>query len=72
MLRRRFPPPYLAMSADRRAELVTTLAAANVAGGAVYDGLVGLTALEHGATLLSRDFRARSTYDTLGVDVHDV
>lgn len=60
------------MSAARRAELVTTLAAANVAGGAAYDGLVGLTALEHSATLLSRDSQARSTYDRLGVDVHDV
>ncbi len=72
VLRRRFPPPYLAMSAERRAELVTTLAAADVAGGAVYDGLVGLTAVEHGATLLSRDSRARSTYQKLGVDVRGV
>lgn len=72
VLRRRFPPPYLAMSADRRAELVTILATANVAGDAAYDGLVGLTAVEQGATLLSRDSRARSTYARLGVDVYDV
>lgn len=40
-----------------------------VAGGAVYDGLVALAAREHGATLVTRDARARSTYEALGVAV---
>ena len=39
-----------------------------VAGGATYDGLVGLAAREHGAVLLTRDARARATYEALGVN----
>ncbi|GAA1513702.1 PIN domain-containing protein [Nocardioides humi] len=50
-----------------QAALVSTCAAAGVDGGAVYDGLVGLTALHHDLTLLTRDRRARATYDALGV-----
>jgi predicted nucleic acid-binding protein len=38
-----------------------------IAGGATYDGLVALAAREHGAVLVTRDARARSTYETLGV-----
>lgn len=40
-----------------------------ISGGAVYDALVGATAREHELTLLSRDLRARATYEALGVDV---
>lgn len=39
-----------------------------IAGGATYDGLVALAAREHGAILVTRDARARSTYEALGVD----
>lgn len=39
-----------------------------IAGGATYDGLVALAAREHGAVLVTRDARARSTYMALGVD----
>ncbi|GAB3218252.1 type II toxin-antitoxin system VapC family toxin [Mycolicibacterium hippocampi] len=38
-----------------------------IAGGATYDGLVALAAREHGAVLVTRDARARSTYIALGV-----
>ena len=40
-----------------------------VAGGAVYDALVGAAARAHGLPLLSRDRRAWPIYDALGVDV---
>lgn len=40
---------------------------AGIAGGAVYDALVGLTAAEAGGELLSRDSRAARTYHRLGV-----
>lgn len=43
------------------------LAANGVAGGAAYDGLVALTAREHRVPLATRDARARSTYEALGV-----
>lgn len=39
-----------------------------ICGGATYDGLVALAAREHGAVLVTRDARARSTYEALGVD----
>jgi predicted nucleic acid-binding protein len=39
-----------------------------IAGGATYDGLVALAAREHGAVLFTRDARARSTYEALGVE----
>lgn len=45
------------------------LAGNGVAGGATYDGLVALSAREHDAVLVTRDARARSTYETLGVAV---
>lgn len=42
---------------------------AGIFGGAVYDGIIALTAVEHGATLLSRDARAWRTYAALGATV---
>ncbi|SEB65763.1 PIN domain-containing protein [Paramicrobacterium humi] len=44
------------------------LAAANIAGGAVYDGLVGLAAKAAGIPLLSCDRRAERTYTALSVE----
>jgi predicted nucleic acid-binding protein len=38
-----------------------------IAGGATYDGLVALAARENGVVLATRDARARSTYEALGV-----
>ena len=40
-----------------------------VSGGATYDGLVALAAREHGAVLVTRDARARSTYEAVGARV---
>jgi predicted nucleic acid-binding protein len=44
------------------------LAALGVTGGGVYDALVGEAARVHGRRLLTRDARARRTYDLVGVD----
>jgi predicted nucleic acid-binding protein len=49
--------------------LLAELADRRIAGGSVYDALVGATAVEHGLTLVSRDHRALETYRALGVDV---
>lgn len=49
------------------ASIVARLATAGIAGGAVYDALVALTAAEHGAELRTRDRRAAVTYDALSV-----
>jgi hypothetical protein len=40
-----------------------------IAGGATYDGLVGATAVEAGLPLLTRDLRARRTYEAVGAEV---
>lgn len=57
----------VALSAAEHQQLVARLAAAGIGGGAVYDALVGATAREHGRTLVTRDVRARATYDAMGV-----
>lgn len=44
------------------------LVEAGVHGGAVYDGIIGLTAAAGGCRLLTRDARAARTYEALGVD----
>ncbi|NJD30150.1 MAG: type II toxin-antitoxin system VapC family toxin [Chloroflexi bacterium] len=48
-------------------ELIGELANLEIFGGAAYDGLIGVTARDHDATLLTLDRRALATYDRLGV-----
>lgn len=55
-------------SARAQRDLLRTLAPASRIGGAVYDGLVGLTAKLAGATLVTADVRATTTYELIGVD----
>lgn len=68
LLHERFETP-LVLSAESSARLAGVLADRGIAGGAVYDALVGLAALEHDVELGTRDGRARATYDALGVRV---
>lgn len=63
-----FAPPLLLSDAQARV-LPDTLSRLGIAGGAVYDALVALAAREHGATLATRDARARATYESVGVEV---
>jgi predicted nucleic acid-binding protein len=46
---------------------VGRMARAGVSGGAAYDALVALTAAAHGEELLTRDRRAETTYQRLGI-----
>ena len=48
-------------------ELLVRLGPLGIAGGAVYDALVGGAAIEHGLTLMTRDRRAADTYRRLDV-----
>ncbi len=57
------------LSADATRALLDALVGAEIAGGAVYDALVGATAAEHGIVLATRDRRALDTYRALGVEV---
>lgn len=63
----RLPTTYATLDAKAYASATSRLAAAGVSGGATYDGLIALTALEHKLELISRDARAARTYRALGV-----
>jgi hypothetical protein len=64
-IRSRFGEPPLVLT-DRLA-VIDRLGAADVFGGATYDGLVALEAAAHDRTLLSLDDRAQQTYRRLDV-----
>lgn len=67
VLARAFPEVcWLDEAASR--SLLERCGTVGVVGGAVYDALVGETARVTGCRLLTRDLRARRTYDLLGVD----
>lgn len=68
LLRERFSAPLL-LSQDAAERLPNTLSRLGITGGAVYDALVALAALEHGCVLATRDARARNSYETIGVTV---
>ena len=68
LLEARFPV-RLPLSPETSNDLPTLLGRLGIAGGAVYDAVVALAAAEHGATLATRDARARVTYEAIGVDV---
>lgn len=57
------------LSAERARHLLERLAGHGIAGGSVYDALVGAAAAEHGLPLATRDRRALETYRELGVEV---
>ena len=59
----------LAPAAADATTLHRVLAPLGIAGGAVYDALVGLAARTAAVPLLTRDARALGTYAALGVDV---
>ena len=63
-----FPSSYF-LSPSGASELLGSLASKGIAGGAVYDALIGAAAVEHGMTLASRDERALDTYRALNVEV---
>jgi predicted nucleic acid-binding protein len=57
------------LGAEPAGSLLRRLPSLGIAGGAVYDALVGATASEHSLTLATRDVRALDTYRALDVDV---
>jgi toxin FitB len=68
LIHERFTTP-LPLSSTTSARLYDVLADLGIAGGAVYDALVALAAIEHDAELATRDARARATYETVGARV---
>lgn len=59
----------LMLSAEAAAAAHRELQDHGVAGGATYDGLVALAARENHALLVTRDARARATYESVGAAV---
>ena len=57
------------LGADSAAALLEDLESSGIAGGGVYDALVGAVAREHGVALATRDRRALDTYHALDVRV---
>jgi predicted nucleic acid-binding protein len=68
LLRERFSAPLLLRARTTR-RIPEVLSELDIAGGAVYDALVALAAVEHGADLATRDVRARPTYETIGARI---
>jgi hypothetical protein len=68
-LERQFNAPYLMMPARDQRRLTARLLGLGIEGGAVYDGLVALTAAAAAATLITLDRRAMTTYARCGADV---
>jgi hypothetical protein len=68
LLRQRFSEP-LTLKRATTAGLPDELSRRGISGDAVYDALVALAAVEHGAELATRDLRAKPTYEALGARV---
>lgn len=62
-----FGEPLLLDEADA-VSIPSVLSAIGVAGGAVYDAVVGLAARANGVPLATRDARATATYQAVGVE----
>ena len=69
-LEAQFRVPLIVMPARDQRRLTARLVELGIEKRAVYDGLVALTAAGAGATLISVDRRAATTYQRCGVDVH--
>lgn len=62
-------PDSVALPADVASAVHRELARLGIAGGATYDGVIALAALHQGLALATRDARARSSYEAVGVRV---
>ncbi len=67
VLEERLSATFATLSAGNYAQAPARLAAAGIGGGATYDGLIALTALEHELELFTRDRRAMRSYTALGL-----
>ena len=63
----RFKEAPLVLPPRAYAELIEASARAGLAGGVIYDALIAATVRHAGATLLTRDVRAKAVYDSMRV-----
>ena len=66
-LEARFPEALLTLPEGENWRLLREALASGMTGGSIYDALVAATALHAGARLLTRDHRAISVYQSVGV-----
>ena len=66
-LLRALPGPALVLSSAGHERLLDLVGSGEISGGATYDAVIAMTALEAGARLLSRDERAARTYRAVGI-----
>jgi predicted nucleic acid-binding protein len=71
VLARNFPASRF-LAESESAALGPELARMGIAGGAVYDALVGATARQHGCPIISADARAWPIYESLAVEVRSL
>lgn len=64
-----FEDRWFGLTAAAQRLLLGQLPDWGIQGGATYDALIGATAAAEGATLVTADKRALSTYQRVGVDV---
>lgn len=64
-----FGDRWLGLTAEAQRIALERLEALGISGGRTYDGLIGITAAAHGATLVTLDRRALPTYALVGADV---
>lgn len=62
-------PDSVFLSPRGSLQAAADMARLGIGGGAIYDALVAAAALEHDATLATRDTRALPTYTAMGADV---
>ncbi len=63
-----FPGGALTLPGDEQRRLVRDAVARGIAGGAIYDALIGATARHAREQLLTLDRRAIATYEMIGAD----
>ncbi len=68
LITERFADP-LALGSDVAGRLPAVLSRLGIAGGAVYDALVALAAVQARTSLATRDTRAKATYEMVGAHV---
>jgi len=67
LLDERFQQP-LTLRVETARRFARVLGDLQIAGGATYDALVALAAVDHDVPLATRDARAKDTYDRVGVE----
>ncbi|MEO6571408.1 MAG: PIN domain-containing protein [Ilumatobacteraceae bacterium] len=66
---RTYSSHVLVLPGDEVADAIDRFVVARANGGATYDALIAVTAMHHGASLLTRDERAVEVYERLGADI---